>query len=42
MTIYVVQPNDTVDTIAESYQVPVDNIIYINQLAYPYALVRHF
>lgn len=38
MTIYVVQPNDTVDTIAESYQVPVDNIIYINQLAYPYAL----
>lgn len=38
MTIYVVQPNDTVDTIAEYYQVPVDNIIYINQLAYPYAL----
>lgn len=38
MTIYVVQPNDTVDAIAESYQVPVDNIIYINQLAYPYAL----
>lgn len=38
MVIYVVQPNDTVDTIAESYQVPVDNIIYINQLAYPYAL----
>ena len=33
-----VQPNDTVDAIAESYQVPVDNIIYINQLAYPYAL----
>lgn len=38
MTIYVVQPNDTVDAIAESYQVPIDNIIYINQLAYPYAL----
>jgi len=38
MTIYVVQPNDTVDSIAESYQVPVDNIVYINQLVYPYAL----
>ena len=38
MMIYVVQPNDTIDSIAESYQVPVDNIIYINQLAYPYAL----
>lgn len=38
MEIYVVQPNDTVDSIAQFYQVPVDNIIYINQLAYPYAL----
>lgn len=38
MEIYVVQPNDTVDTIAQLYQVNAENIIYINQLAYPYAL----
>lgn len=33
-----VQPNDTVDSIAQYYQVQVQNIIYINQLVYPYAL----
>lgn len=38
MTIYVVQPEDTVDSIAQFYQVSVENIIYINQLVYPYAL----
>ena len=38
MEIYVVQPNDTIDAIAQLYQVPVENIIYINQLVYPYAL----
>lgn len=38
MEIYVVQLNDTVDSIAQFYQVRVENIIYINQLAYPYAL----
>lgn len=38
MEIYVVQSNDTVDSIAQFYQVRVENIIYINQLAYPYAL----
>jgi len=38
MTIYVVQPDDTVDSIAEFYEVQVENLIYVNQLAYPYAL----
>ncbi|RKI22215.1 LysM peptidoglycan-binding domain-containing protein [bacterium 1xD8-6] len=38
MEIYVVQPNDTVDSIAQLFQVQVQNIIYINQLVYPYAL----
>jgi spore germination protein len=38
MKIYVVQPEDTVDSIAQSYQVSVEDVIYINQLAYPYAL----
>lgn len=38
MEIYVVQPNDTVDSIALSYQVSAEDLIYINQLVYPYAL----
>lgn len=38
MEIYVVKRQDTVDSIAESFQVPVEDIIYMNQLAYPYAL----
>lgn len=38
MEIYVVQPNDTVDIIAQNYQVPAENLIYVNQLVYPYAL----
>lgn len=38
MEIYVVQPYDTVDTIAQAYQVPVNRITEINQIAYPYAL----
>lgn len=38
MEIYVVQPNDTVDLIAQTYQVSAKNIIEINQIAYPYAL----
>ena len=38
MEIYVVQPSDTVDNIAQRFGVPVENIIYSNQLIYPYAL----
>lgn len=38
MEIYVVQPYDTVDSIAEAYQVPVSQITGINQITYPYAL----
>lgn len=38
MEIYVVQPSDTVDNIAQNFGVPVENIIYSNQLIYPYAL----
>ncbi|MBS5064282.1 MAG: LysM peptidoglycan-binding domain-containing protein [Hungatella hathewayi] len=38
MQIYVVQTGDTVDTIAERQNVPVDTIIYNNQLIPPYRL----
>lgn len=38
MEIYVVKPNDTVDTIAAQFGVPADTIIYNNQLEYPYPL----
>lgn len=38
MEIYVVKANDTVDTIAAEQGVPVDTIIYNNQLSYPYPL----
>lgn len=38
MQIYVVQPNDTVDSIAETYGISVDSIIYNNQIPYPYSL----
>lgn len=38
MEIYVVKANDTVDTIAAQQGVPVDTIIYNNQLEYPYPL----
>lgn len=39
MEIYVVQANDTVDRIAQEYQVPVRQITEVNQIVYPYALV---
>lgn len=39
MEIYVVQENDTVDAIAQSYGVSAEAIIFINQLVYPYPLV---
>ncbi len=38
MEIYVVKPGDSVDTIAVTQGVPVDTIIYNNQLKYPYPL----
>lgn len=38
MKIYVVQPGDSVDTIAASQNIPAQSIIYDNQLVYPYAL----
>ena len=38
MTIYVVRPGDTVDTIAASFGISPQSIIYDNQLAYPYPL----
>lgn len=38
MEIYVVQPMDTVDKIAEAFHADVNTIIYDNQLAYPYPL----
>lgn len=38
MEIYVVQPGDTVDAVASYYQTDVTEIIFDNQLLYPYAL----
>lgn len=38
MDIHVVARNDTVDEIASAYGVSVENIIFVNQLVYPYAL----
>lgn len=38
MEIYVIQPGDTIDFIAERYGVTVESIAFINQIPYPYAL----
>lgn len=38
MEIYVVKQGDTVDSIADSYGIPVSSILFNNQLVYPYAL----
>ena len=38
MEIYVVKPGDNVDNIAAAFGVDVDQIIYDNQLEYPYEL----
>lgn len=38
MEIYVVQPGDTVDIIAASFQVPAGSVIWANQLIPPYSL----
>ena len=32
MEIYTVKPNDNIDQIALTYKVPVDSLIYINQM----------
>lgn len=36
--IYVVRQGDTVDRIADTYNVPVETIVYDNQIPYPYRL----
>ncbi len=38
MRIYVVERGDSVDTIAESQGIPVQNLIFDNQIGYPYRL----
>lgn len=38
MQIYVVQPGDNIDLIAYFFKIPVETIIYDNQLTYPYRL----
>ncbi|MDE5716095.1 MAG: LysM peptidoglycan-binding domain-containing protein [Lachnospiraceae bacterium] len=38
MEIYVVQPGDTVDSIAQAQGISVSSLIYNNQLSYPYPL----
>lgn len=39
MEIYVVKQGDTIDRIAEEYQVPASEIAFVNQITYPYPLV---
>lgn len=39
MEIYVVKPSDTIDIIANEFQVQASDIAFINQIAYPYPLV---
>lgn len=38
MDIYIVEPGDSVDSIAAMYGVPTERIIYVNQIPYPYRL----
>ena len=38
MQTYVVQPGDSVDRIASAFQIPAQDIIFVNQLLPPYAL----
>lgn len=38
MQIYVVEPLDTVDSIANKFGTPVEEIIFANQLIYPYEI----
>ena len=38
MEIYIVAPGDTVDSIARSFSITADSIIYNNQIPYPYRL----
>lgn len=38
MPIYSVQPGDTVDTIASAQNIPVELILWENQIEYPYRL----
>lgn len=38
MEIYVVRPGDTVDSIARQTGAPVDSLLYMNQIPYPYRL----
>lgn len=38
MEIYIVKAGDSVDSIAASYNIPVDSILYNNQIPYPYSL----
>lgn len=39
MLIYIVKEGDNIDAIALQYGIPVNRIIYVNQLVYPYRLV---
>lgn len=38
MAIYVVREEDSVDAIAESADVPVEELLWANQIEYPYRL----
>ena len=38
MEIYIVKSGDTIDSIAESLDIDVNQLIYDNQLIYPYEL----
>ena len=38
MEIYIVKAGDSVDSIAASFNISVDSILYNNQIPYPYGL----
>lgn len=38
MTIYTVQPGDSIDSVSAAYGVTADSTAYINQIPYPYRL----
>ena len=38
MKIYVVKQGDSVDSIAESQGIPVETLVWANQIEYPYRL----
>lgn len=41
MDIYVVKQRDSVDSIAKSYNIPTETLLWDNQIEYPYLSLIH-